>query len=128
MLPWILVSGDAIGIISGGNGFSSGLLTFALILLLAAAAVALLPAFGVNVKLPFPRGLLLIGLTGLAALLTLVEFIDVLGADDDLAAIGGGFDVSTGFGAWLGMLVALGAVVLSVMTLRANQAGQPAVA
>ena len=68
-------------------------------------------------------------MTGLATLLTLVEFIDVLGAGDDLVGLGAtGFDVSTGFGAWLGMLVVLGAVALSVLTLRADQAGQTAAA
>jgi hypothetical protein len=123
VLPWVSVSSELAALDESGNGFSSGSLTFALLLLIAAAVVALLPAIGTPVKLPFPRAYLLIGLTGLAALLTLVQFVDVLGAGDDVAALGIAVDVSTGIGAWLGMLVALGAVALAVLTLRADQVG-----
>jgi hypothetical protein len=116
LLPWLTVSAGPLS--QSGNGFNSGKLTFAWILLLAAAVVALLPAVGVDVKLPFPRAYLLLGLTGLAALLTIIEVIDVLGSTDDL---GPGVDVSTGIGAWLGLLVALGAVALAVLALRGPQ-------
>ncbi len=87
------------------NGFGSGLLTFAWILLIAAAVLALLPATSAKVTLPFPVGLALLGLTGLAALLTLIALIDV----------------GTGIGAWLGILVALGALALAFLSFQASR-------
>jgi hypothetical protein len=65
----------------------------------------------------------LLGLTGLALLLTLLEVIDVLTSLDDL---GEGASVSAGIGTWLGLLVAIGAVVLAFLTMRAEQAGRVA--
>lgn len=60
LLPWASVSvdgGAGIGTFSESqNGFGSGLLTFAWILLIAAAVLALLPATSANVRLPFPVG------------------------------------------------------------------------
>lgn len=125
ILPWVSISfeGAAGTLDDSSNGFGSGLLTFAWILLIAAAVLALLPAMGTGVRLPFPRAFALIGLTGLAAIFTLIEFFDVLGAGDDLGG-GAGVDVSTGIGAWLGLLVALAAVVLAVLTLRTEQTGR----
>ena len=125
VLPWVSVSSELAAFDDSGNGFSSGSLVFALILLIAAAVVALLPAVGTTLKLPFPSSYLLLGLTGLAALLTLIQFIDVLGAGDDFEGLG--VEVSTGIGAWLGMLVAIAAVILAVLAFRAPNAEQHAV-
>ena len=132
VLPWASVSfgSELPGLGSGDentNGFSSGLLTFAWILLLAAAVVALLPAFAANVKLPFPRGIALLGLTGLAALLTLLGFIDALTAPDEVAtveAMGVEVDYSAGIGAYLGFLVAIGALVLAFLISRVPRSEQ----
>lgn len=124
LLPWVSISAEGLpGLGESSNGFGSGLLTFAWILLIAAAVLAVLPAMGTNVKLPFPRGLVLLGLTGLAAILTLIALIDVLGAGDDLGVPDSGIDVSTGIGAWLGMLVALVAVALAFLVFRSEQTG-----
>lgn len=125
LLPWVSVSvdgGTGIGTFSESqNGFGSGLLTFAWILLIAAAVLALLPATSAKVTLPFPVGLALLGLTGLAALLTLIALIDVLGAGDELGGLGSGVDVGTGIGAWLGILVALGALALAFLSFQASR-------
>ena len=134
LLPWASVSVSGSGLPGGGsestNGFSSGLLTLAWILLLAAAVVALLPAMGVNVNLPFPRGLALLGLTGLAALITLFGFIDALTAPDEIAqaeALGLDVSYSAGIGAYLGMLIALGAVALAFLAFRSPRSDHTSV-
>lgn len=124
LLPWVSVSIEGAGsaFSESTNGFSSSLLTFAWILLVLAAVIVLLPAMGVNFKLPFPRGIAVLVATGLALLFVLIEFIDVLGAEDELGGLGAGVDVSTGIGAWLGALVAIGAVVVAVMMFRGDKA------
>ena len=70
-----------------------------------------------SIKLPVARGIILIGLTGLAFLLTLITVIDVAGSTDDFL----GADVSTGIGTWLGLLVSIAAVVLAVLTFQAER-------
>ncbi|RBY89910.1 hypothetical protein [Blastococcus sp. TF02A-26] len=57
------------------NGFDLGTITTAFILFLLAGAWALLPAV-TDVKLPFPRSLVTVGLAGLGLLLTLIGWID----------------------------------------------------
>lgn len=127
LLPWVSISAEGLpGFDDSSNGFGFGLATFAWILLIAAAVLAVLPAMGTSVKLPFPRGLALLGLTGLAAIFTLIALIDVLGAGDDVGVLGGGIDVSTGIGAWLGMLVALAAVALAFLVFRSDQTARVA--
>lgn len=111
LLPWLSISAGPIS--QSFNGFNSGKLTFAWILLIAAAALALLPAMGVNLNVP-NRGLILVGLTGLALLLTLIDVIDVLSSTDDIP----GADVSAGIGTWLGLLVGIAAVAVAVMSMR----------
>ncbi|KQS59061.1 hypothetical protein ASG36_14090 [Geodermatophilus sp. Leaf369] len=68
------------------NGFDSGLLTFAFVLLLVAAVWALLPAF-VDLKTPFPRGFVTVGLTGLVFLMTLIEWISTFDAGFSIFAL-----------------------------------------
>ena len=58
---------------------------------------------------------ILLTVTGLAAIITFTAFIDVVTTEE----------IGTGFGAWLGMLVALGAVVQSALLLRTEQAQSP---
>jgi len=130
VLPWASYSIQGSGLPGDDgqttNGFGSGLLTLAWVLLIAAAVLALLPAFGANVKLPFPRALALLGLTGVAALITLFAFIDALTAPDELSqaeALGLSVDYSAGIGAYLGILVALGAVALALLASRGEKTG-----
>lgn len=116
ILPWASLDlGAGFGSVTV-SGFDIGRLTFALILLIAAAALALLPAFGMNLALPVPRAVILLALTGLAVIVTFTAFIDVATSDG----------IGTGFGAWLGMLVTLGAVVQAALMFRADKAGAPA--
>ena len=84
IIPWYSVDGFDLG---GGysvpgvsvNGFDSGTLTFAFVLLLAATVWALLPAFA-DVKVPFPRSFVTVGLAALAFLLTLIEWLSTFDA------------------------------------------------
>ncbi|PZA18908.1 hypothetical protein, partial [Modestobacter versicolor] len=84
VIPWFSVEGFDLG--SGYsipgvsvNGFDSGTLTFAFVLLLLASAWALLPAFA-DVAVPFPRSFLTAGLAGLAFVLTLIEWLSTFDA------------------------------------------------
>lgn len=122
LLPWLSVSvgeGTGLGLGESASGFDFGLLLFALLLLLAAAAWLLLRHFGVRMDLPVPRGVVTLGLTGLALLFVLIKFFDVLTAGGDLE--GSGVDVSTGVGAYLGLLAALAAVAGAVMLFQAER-------
>jgi hypothetical protein len=83
-LPWFSIDGFDLG--SGFevpgvsvNGFDSGTLTFAFVLLLVASAWALLPAVA-DVSVPFPRSFVTAGLTALAFLLTLIEWLSTFDA------------------------------------------------
>jgi hypothetical protein len=82
-LPWFSV--DAFDLGSGyrsdgasADGFDSGLLVGAAVLLVLAAAWTLLPAFA-EVPAPSPRALLTTGLAAAALVLTLVEWLSDLG-------------------------------------------------
>jgi hypothetical protein len=79
LAPWYRVDGFDLG--SGYrmpdvsvNGFDSGMLTVAFVLLVLASVWALLPAFA-DVPVPFPRAVLTAGLTALAFVLTLTEWL-----------------------------------------------------
>jgi hypothetical protein len=61
------------------DGFDSGTLTFACVLLLLASAWALLPAVA-EVPVPFPRSAVTAGLAALAFLLTLIEWLSTVDA------------------------------------------------
>src|SRR4051794_7999774 len=83
-LPWFSIDGFDLG--SGFevpgvsvNGFDSGTLTFALVLLLLAAAWTLLPAV-TDVPVPFPRSFITAGLAALVFLLTLIEWLSTFDA------------------------------------------------
>ena len=84
IIPWYSIDGFDLG---GGysvpgvsvNGFDSGTLTFAFVLLIAATVWALLPAFA-DVKVPFPRSYVTVGLAALAFLLTLIEWLSTFDA------------------------------------------------
>jgi hypothetical protein len=115
---------DAVGIVSFSVdiGYATWPAVLALVLLLAAAAWVLLPAF-TTVRVPVPHGVVTAGLTGLAALLFLLTWIDQLGLAD-------GPDDEAGFSivAFLALLTVLGAFVLAVLSLlRARRAtgGRP---
>lgn len=119
LLPWVSVSlAEGLGIDLSESGFDSSLLVFAFLLLLAAAVWLLLRHFGVRMDLPVPRGVVTLGLTGLALLFVVVKFIDVLTGGDygDFGA-----DTGTGFGAYLGLLAALAAVAGAVMLFQAER-------
>ena len=78
-LPWFSIDGFDLGsgyVVPGVsvNGFDSGTLTVALVLLLVASAWALLPAVA-DVPVPFPRSSVTVGLAAPAFLLTLIEWL-----------------------------------------------------
>jgi hypothetical protein len=82
LIPWFSIDGFDLG--SGYripaisvNGFDSGVLTVAFLLLLVASAWTLLPAFA-DVPVPFPRAVITLVLAALAAVLTLVEWLTTL--------------------------------------------------
>jgi hypothetical protein len=79
ILPWYRI--DAFDLGSGFrlpglsvNGFDSGILTSAVVLLLLASVWALLPAIA-DLPVPFPRAFLTAGLAALAFVLTLIEWL-----------------------------------------------------
>jgi hypothetical protein len=82
LIPWFSIDGFDLG--SGYripgisvNGFDSGVLTVAFLLLLVASAWTLLPAF-VDVPVPFPRAVITLVLAAPAAVLTLIEWLTTL--------------------------------------------------
>jgi hypothetical protein len=107
IIPWYRI--DAFDLGSGFslpgvsvNGFDSGVLTSAFVLLLLAAVWSLLPA-SADVPVPFPRAFLTAGLAALAFVLTLIEWLST---------------VDTGF-TLMGLLTVLSSVaVLTVAALR----------
>ena len=97
ILPWFGFDEETDGIDDSVNGFSSSvdvggfgsfdigystaLSVIAWLLVLAAAVWAILPAFA-DLKLPFPRSLVTVGLCALALLLMLICWIQVLTIDE----------------------------------------------
>jgi hypothetical protein len=110
ILPWYRVDPYDLGSGysfsgSSANGFDSGLVVVAFVLLVLATGWALLPAF-IDVPVPFPRALVTVGLAVLVLLLTLVEWLS---------------DVDDGF-TLMGLLTLLSAVaVLALAVLRLLQ-------
>jgi hypothetical protein len=95
------------------NGFSfSGLVTLAFVLLLAATAWALLPAF-TDLRLGFPRSWVTLGLTGTALLLTLVAWIQTLSWEFSLVGL-------------LALLVAAAVTAFAVLRLLPELRNRPA--
>ncbi|WP_369139636.1 hypothetical protein [Modestobacter versicolor] len=91
VIPWFSIDGFDLG--SGYsipgvsvNGFDSGALTLAFVLLLLASAWALLPAVA-DVAVPFPRWYLTAGLVALAFVLTLVEWLSTFEAGFTFAGL-----------------------------------------
>jgi hypothetical protein len=137
LLPWYGFDDDGFEEVDAStNGFSDtvgfGDFTFdigyatwpavlAWLLLLAAAVWVVLPAF-TTVRAPVPRSVVTAGLTGLAALLFLITWIDQLGLTD-------GPDEEAGFSivAFLALLTVVAGAVLAVLRalpdLRARKAG-----
>ncbi|WP_222269180.1 hypothetical protein [Modestobacter marinus] len=68
------------------NGFVSGLLTVAAVLVVAAGVWALLPALA-DVRVPFPRATLTVGLAALTFLLTVVEWLTTFDVGFTLAGL-----------------------------------------
>jgi hypothetical protein len=90
ILPWYSVDAFDLGYgyrfpAVSANGFDSGLIVVAFVLLVLATGWALMPAVA-EVPLPVPRSLLTIGLAALAALLTLIEWLSDL--DGGFTAMG----------------------------------------
>lgn len=110
-LPWFTFD-FGFGFSESINGFDFGLVTIAAVLLVVAAVWSLLPAV-VELRMPFPRGSVTVGLTSLALMLTLVEW---------LSTFEGGFSVS----ALLTFLTAAAAVVVAVLTLLRQPRSHPA--
>jgi hypothetical protein len=82
IIPWYRI--DAFDLGSGFslpglsvNGFDSGILTSAFVMLLLAAVWSLLPAFA-DVPVPFPRAFLTAGLAALAFVFTLIEWLSTV--------------------------------------------------
>lgn len=94
ILPWWSLDAGSFSV--SISGFDNGLLVFAWILFLAAAALVLLPSFGVSLKLPVPVGLVVLGLTGLGLLFTVIRFFNLLG--------------ESSIGKFVGLLAAIAAV------------------
>jgi hypothetical protein len=79
VIPWFSIDGIDVGagFSTPGfsiNGFDSGLVTLAFLLLLAAAVWAVLPAL-TDLPVPFPRAALTAGLAASVFLLTLIEWL-----------------------------------------------------
>jgi hypothetical protein len=82
LLPWLRVHGIDVG---GGfrtpgfslNGFDLGLVTLAFVLLVLATVWTLLPSVA-EMPVPFPRAVVTVGLTALALLFTLTEWLRAL--------------------------------------------------
>lgn len=111
IFSWASVDvGVGVGNISAG-GFDIGRIVFALVLLVAASLLVALPALGTNIALPVPRSLILLVVSGVVVVITFTAFIDIVTNDF----------VSTGFGAWLGMLVALGLLAQAVLSFRGER-------
>jgi hypothetical protein len=75
LFPWYDFGDDAFGFSYSFNGFTSGLVSSAFVLLLLATVWAVLPAF-FDLKLGFPRSWVTVGLAALAFLLTLFAWFD----------------------------------------------------
>ncbi|MGR6966004.1 hypothetical protein ACU610_16200 [Geodermatophilus sp. URMC 61] len=110
-LPWFTFD-FGFGFSESINGFDFSLVTTAAVLLVLAALWSLLPAV-VDLDLPFPRGSVTVGLTSLALLLTLAEW---------LSTFEGGFSPV----ALLAFLAAAAAVVVAVLTLLRQPRTRPA--
>jgi hypothetical protein len=118
LIPWYSVDGFDLG--SGFsipgvsvNGFDSGMIVFAFVLLLAATAWALTPAFA-DVPVPFPRAFVTAGLAALAFLLTLIEWLSDL-------------DIGFSFMAFLTVLAAAAVLAFAVLRLLPDLRGGGAV-
>jgi hypothetical protein len=91
LIPWFSIAGIDFG---GGfrspgfsiNGFDSGLVTLAFVLLLAAAVWAVLPAL-TDVPVPFPRSAPSVGLAAPAFLLTAIEWLRTFDLGFSLVAL-----------------------------------------
>ena len=112
-LPWFTFD-FGFGFAESINGFDFALVTTAAVLLVLAAVWALLPTV-VDLGLPFPRGFVTVGLTSLAFLLTLVEW---------LSTFEGGFSLF----ALLTILAATAALTVAVLTLLRRLGTRPAAA
>jgi hypothetical protein len=112
-LPWFTFD-FGFGFAESINGFDFVLVTTAAVLLVLAAVWALLPTV-VDLGLPFPHGFVTVGLTSLAFLLTLAEW---------LSTFEGGVSVS----ALLTTLAAATALTVAVLTLLRRLRTRPAAA
>ena len=112
-LPWFTFD-FGFGFAESINGFDFALVTTAAVLLVLAAVWAVLPTV-VDLGLPFPRGLVTVGLTSLAFLLTLAEW---------LSTFEGGFSLF----ALLTVLAGAAALTVAVLTLLRRLRTRPAAA
>ena len=120
---WIVLAGTALGFIamflhwysvsvmgvsqgSGGSGWDESLAVLGFFAMLAAGAICLLKAFGVDLPLPVSEGLAVLALGALSVLIVLIKFIDKPG--------GGGnfFGVEVKIGYSVGIFIMLVAAAL----------------
>jgi hypothetical protein len=94
------------------SGFESGNVTSAFVLFLLATAWAVLPAF-VDLKIPFPRSWITVGLAALGVLLTLFAWLDT-------------FDVDFSVWALLGFLTSVVILLFAVLALLPELKNRPA--
>lgn len=111
LFPW-WDYGSIYGFSVSTRGFSSGLVTFAFVLFLLAAAWVVLPAF-TDLRLGFPRSWITVGLAVLGFLFTLFAWIDTL---------------SVAFSIWalLGLLVSLVIALFAGLSLLPELRNRPA--
>ena len=135
-LPWYSASITVLGIdrSTGVDAWNAGFgAWFAVLLLLAAAVIVLVSAFGGRLTLPVSTPLITLGLSALAVLtivLRWVTFPDASGGMDTRKMdrlgelgdfdLGSAFAVSSGAGVglYLGLIAAIAASVASLLTLR----------
>jgi hypothetical protein len=108
--PWFQFGDDFFGF--SLSGWDSGNVTFAFVLFLIATVWTVLPAF-VDLKLPFPRSWITVGLAALGWVLTLFAWLDT-------------FDVDFSIWALLGMLTATAILVFAVLGLLPELRNRPA--
>lgn len=113
LLPWYDLGFDVPGVDDTISGFSaSGNVTTAFVLILLATAWTLLPAFA-DLKLPFPRSWVTVGLAALGVLLTLFAWLDT-------------FDFEFSLWALLGFLTSLVILLFAVLALLPELKNRPA--
>ncbi len=111
LLPWVDFDEGFGDFNFNAWDISSALTTFSLLFLIAAAVWALLPAV-TEVRVPFPRSFVTVGLAALAAIFTLITWIDALELEFSLIGL-------------LALLVALAITAFAVLRLLPELKNRP---